>query len=410
MARIKKYKFKPLRMDLDEEANSEFNFGSDEEEVANTAAAAANKLSPADAQQQNVLKNANGALLQSAVKRQRDARSWEKQGQRKKYRLESKVQGSTHNNLRISDGSEIKPCGSWLEKLDNLQHLNEMRSPSPVSRLAANVIGKRGDLTREYGVKLNGMLSSPSFKPRGNERPKLIVMRGDPTDWSTAAIVSDTNSLLHHNSGLAATIARKGGLEIQRHSSEWVYHYGEVPIGSAMWTTAGKLSSKFIIYTVGPDVSLYRWPTPRHHLELRQAIRSALHMADNLGVTSVAMPALCTGVCGYPKYLAAREIVTECLEFCDNCPSTSLRLIALMNEDEVTTSIFVQAMKDARQQRQLELQRRNVAAMRESAQTSGDLPVLDGGSDSSSAVSEVEESAEEAAVARSPKLMSDWAV
>ncbi|EGZ23348.1 hypothetical protein PHYSODRAFT_378699, partial [Phytophthora sojae] len=177
-------------------------------------------------------------------------------------------------------------------------------------------------------------------------------MRGDPTDWSSEAIVNDTDGWLLHQRGLAATIVRKGGPEIRRQSDEWIHYQGEVKVGSAVWTTAGNLSSRFIIHTVGPDVS-YRWLTQQQQLELRQTVRSALAVADDLEVTSVAIPAISTGPgrC-YPRRLAAREIVAECLQYCDDCPATTLRLIVLMNEDELTTSIFAKALKEERQRRQ----------------------------------------------------------
>ncbi|KAL3673047.1 hypothetical protein V7S43_002342 [Phytophthora oleae] len=116
----------------------------------------------------------------------------------------------------------------------------------------------------------------PQLGQETMEKPKLLVMRGDPTDWSTAAIVTDTNGLLSQSCGLRAKIVTKGGLGIQSQSNEWVSDFGEDPVGSAMWTTAGRLSSKFIVHTVGPDVSNYRWPTPHHQFALRRAVRSAL--------------------------------------------------------------------------------------------------------------------------------------
>ncbi|KAG7383788.1 hypothetical protein PHYPSEUDO_003330 [Phytophthora pseudosyringae] len=359
MARFK-FTFKRLRMDLDEgaySADDEFNFASDDEEdVASSTVAAvaavtmpAHKLSATDTQHRIIFNATDGAsLLQPSGKRQREIGSWERPGQWKQRRLGSNVQSEKPT---VSVGTGLRPWGSWLGKASSPQRVSEVRTPSPVSRLAASVIMKRGGHVRDaLSTKPSSGARTHELRAKAAAKPKLLVMRGDPTDWSTAAIVSDTNSLLHHNSGLAAAIVRKGGLEIQHQSTEWVYYHGEVPVGSAMWTTAGKLLSRFIIYTVGPDVRHHRWPSQRHQLELRRAVRSALNMANGLGVTSVAIPALCTGVSRYPKFLAAREIVAECLEFCDDCPLTALRLITLMNEDEVTTSIFVQAMKDAQQQ------------------------------------------------------------
>ncbi|KAK1933674.1 Uncharacterized protein P3T76_011888 [Phytophthora citrophthora] len=215
----------------------------------------------------------------------------------------------------------------------------------------------------------------PPLEQETMDKPKLLVMRGDPTDWSTDAIVTDTNSLLNQNCGLREKIISKGGLSIQNQSNEWVYFQGEVPVGSAIWTTSGRLSSKVIIHTVGPNITNYRWPTPHHQFALRRAVRSALNVANSLHLTSVAIPALCTGLNRYPKYMAAREIVNECLAFCDTCPVTSLRLIVFMNEDEVTTSMFVQAMKDARQQRKMSV----VTMTNETIETYGSF--LDGSSE-----------------------------
>ncbi|KAE9319689.1 hypothetical protein PF008_g18213 [Phytophthora fragariae] len=344
MARIK-FTFKRLRVGLDDSESDEFNFDSDEDDEAEagTAAALAAVEIPEDklaAVGRSIVKDANTALLPTLGKRKataRDVGGWEPQW--KKPRLMSTT--STTGSAPI-----------------HMQHL------LPVSRLAAAGRVEAGssfarhstttDMSKLLGVQAFTATSMGRTEVGRVEKPKIIVMRGDPTDWSTAAIVNDANSLLFHNSGLGATIVRKGGLEIQRQSNAWVYYHGEVSVGSAMWTTAGKLSSTFVIHAVGPDVSHHRWPTHQHQLDLRRAVRSALAIADDLGVKSIAMPAISTGRARYPKYLAAREIVAECLQFCDEFPSTTLRLIVLMNEDEMTTSIFTQALKEEKQQRQLQ--------------------------------------------------------
>ncbi|KAH7485571.1 uncharacterized protein KRP23_4617 [Phytophthora ramorum] len=374
MARLK-FTFKRLRVILGEAVDSEgddwvaagaaprqdFNFETDEEEqdeeaMAFTAARrlAVKQVTTAVEQRAN-FEDADGAMLQSLGKRQRGVESCGMQDARMKPRLG-----------QIQAGK--RAWGSCLE--------SQPQPPFPVPRLAAVETEMDGGVTGSSS-RMNsdsagsGEVSTEAWGVSTIETPKVIVMRGDPTDWATGAIVNDTDSLLHHNCGLAATIVRKGGLEIQRQSTEWVYYHGEVHVGSAIWTTAGKLSSKYIIHTVGPDVTNYRWPTPQHQLDLRQAVRSALKVAHDLGIKSMAIPAISTGVSNYPKYLAAQEIVAECLQFCDDSLPTRLRLIVLMNEDEVTTSIFSQTLKGARQQRQLQRHWANVVAA-----TQGNLPTV----------------------------------
>ncbi|KAE9012961.1 hypothetical protein PR003_g15057 [Phytophthora rubi] len=350
MARIK-FTFKRLRVGLDDSESDEFNFDSDEDDEAETETAAAlaaveipeDKLAVVG---RSVVKDATEALLPTLGKRKataRDVGGWEPQRQWKKPRL------------------HVMPTTSTTDRAPR-----HMQPLFPVSRLAAAGRVEVGSSFARHSTTTDtsNLLEVQAFTTTSTgrtevgrvEKPKIIVMRGDPTDWSTAAIVNDANSLLFRNSGLGATIVRKGGLEIQRQSNAWVYYHGEVSVGSAMWTTAGKLSSTVVIHAVGPDVSHHRWPTQQHQLDLRRAVRSALAIADDLGVKSIAMPAISTGRARYPKYLAAREIVAECLQFCDEFPSTTLRLIVLMNEDEVTTSIFTQALKEEKQQRQLQSQ------------------------------------------------------
>ena len=63
---------------------------------------------------------------------------------------------------------------------------------------------------------------------------------------------------------------------------------------------------------------------------LRQAVRAALGTAAELGATTVAMPAISTGVFGYPLAPAAEVIVTEALRWVQEDPATlsEIRLVA----------------------------------------------------------------------------------
>ncbi|MGA8916845.1 MAG: macro domain-containing protein [Nitrososphaeraceae archaeon] len=72
-------------------------------------------------------------------------------------------------------------------------------------------------------------------------------MRGDITERNTDAIVNAANSYLKHGGGVAGAIVRKGGPTIQEESN----NIGFVPVGSAVITTAGKLSCKAVIHAVG---------------------------------------------------------------------------------------------------------------------------------------------------------------
>ncbi|KAJ8558861.1 hypothetical protein ON010_g8588 [Phytophthora cinnamomi] len=320
IARMKfTFKAKPrakrLRMDLDEAAGSDddgFKFDSDEDVEAKTAAALAAVAIPDDKIPGLGRSLADRTLLATAGAYKKTKRDWEPQRPWKKQCL-------------MPNSTRGKPWG----KMDDVPR--QRRTTLPVSRLsAAGRTEGRPSIEGRLVTSHLGRLYAPTVAFDSTRRKPCKEV------------------------GNAATIIRKGGLDIQRQSTEWVYYHGEMHVGCAMWTTAGKLSSRFIIHAVGPDARHHRWPTQSHQLDLRRTVRSALMVADGLGVTSITMPAISTGPGRYPKYLAAQEIVAECLKFIDDYPATTMRLIVLMNEDEVTTSIFTQTLKEEKLQRQLQ--------------------------------------------------------
>src|SRR5208337_4931924 len=71
---------------------------------------------------------------------------------------------------------------------------------------------------------------------------------------------------------------------------------GYVPVGESAITTAGRLPAKYVIHTVGP-----RWGEGDEEAKLRSAVRSTLQLASELGLTTIAMPAISAGIFGYPK-------------------------------------------------------------------------------------------------------------
>ncbi len=133
----------------------------------------------------------------------------------------------------------------------------------------------------------------------------LELIEGDITEMATDAIVNAANEYLAHGGGVAGAIARKGGPAIQRESDEWVRRHGRVPTGSAAITSGGNLKARYVIHAVGPIYD----GTPRSAELLATAVRAALKMADDHGLKSVALPAISTGIFGYPMEEAAEVIL-----------------------------------------------------------------------------------------------------
>ena len=160
----------------------------------------------------------------------------------------------------------------------------------------------------------------------------IKVVMGDITEETTDAIVNAANSHLKHGGGVAGAIVRKGGRIIQEESDK----IGYCPVGKAVYTTGGNLKAKYVIHAVGP-----RWGEGDEESKLRSAVRSALEVATELNLSSVAIPAISTGIFGYPKREGTKVILEEVYKFLKE-RDTSLKEVHLTNIDEETSMLFVE--------------------------------------------------------------------
>ena len=172
-----------------------------------------------------------------------------------------------------------------------------------------------------------------------NERV-LKAVHGDITEEGTEAIVNAANSLLKHGGGVAGAIVKKGGKVIQEESDRIVSERGPVPVGGAVYTTAGNLKAKYVIHAVGPI-----WGEGDEERKLRSAVRSALKLADELGLNSIALPAISTGIFGYPKREGVRVIVDEVIRYLEENPNTSLKEIHFTAIDRETAELFKETVE-----------------------------------------------------------------
>lgn len=165
----------------------------------------------------------------------------------------------------------------------------------------------------------------------------MEIVQGDITTMAVDAIVNAANSQLRHGGGVAAAISRAGGPVVQRESDE----IGHVPVGGAASTSAGDLPAKWVIHAVGPRMGEGDEPA-----KLRSAIRSALEIADDLGASSIAFPAISTGIFGYPAEQAAPEMLAEALD-CATTLQTVEQIVFCLFDDE-SYSVFERALEEVR--------------------------------------------------------------
>ena len=169
----------------------------------------------------------------------------------------------------------------------------------------------------------------------------LQARRGDLTEEDTDAIVNAANSHLAHGGGVAGAILRRGGRAIQEESERWVREKGTVPTGQVAVTGGGMLAARSVIHAVGP---VWHGGNQEDDL-LRSAGMNSLLKAHELGLASIALPAISSGIFGFPKDRCARILVQAALDFTGQYPDSPLREIRFTNIDEETTALFVQELE-----------------------------------------------------------------
>ena len=167
----------------------------------------------------------------------------------------------------------------------------------------------------------------------------VLIKQGDITAETTDAIVNPANSQLLHGGGAARAIAVKGGPVIEEQSRRLIDRIGEVPTGKAVMTDAGRLPCKFVIHTVGPV-----WGEGDEPEKLRRAVWNVLTLAELYNLRSVSMPAISSGVFGFPKPLCAEILLATAVEFLKQ-PAVSLSEVVMCNHDRQTTEIFMAAAR-----------------------------------------------------------------
>src|SRR5688500_1929772 len=127
----------------------------------------------------------------------------------------------------------------------------------------------------------------------------IQLVQGDITMEEVDAIVNAANEHLQHGGGVARTISKKGGPTIQQESDAWVREHGRVSHARPAWTSGGHLPAKYVIHAVGPV-----WGDGKEDNKLEAAVTGSLRLADELKCSSIALPAISTGIFGFPKALA----------------------------------------------------------------------------------------------------------
>ncbi len=149
---------------------------------------------------------------------------------------------------------------------------------------------------------------------------EVADLLGAPVD----AIVNAANGHLAHGGGVARVISRAAGRALDDEGDAIVKASGPIPTGEAVVTTAGRLPFKGVIHAVGPVQG-----QGDEEARLVRALRSAFLRAHERGWTSVAFPAVSSGIFAVPLDVCARAYVRAVREHVAALPDTPVRTFRL---------------------------------------------------------------------------------
>src|SRR5260370_13464319 len=166
------------------------------------------------------------------------------------------------------------------------------------------------------------------------DRTQLELVEGAITQLEVDAVVNAANQTLQLGAGVAGAIRERGGPAIQEECNG----IGSTAVGTAVMTGAGNVPARQVIHAVGP-----RMGEGEEDKKLASAVRAALALADRRGLKSIAIPAISTGVFGFPMERAARVMLTELHRYLQG--GTKLDRVGICLPGEEAFGIFPRALR-----------------------------------------------------------------
>jgi O-acetyl-ADP-ribose deacetylase len=164
---------------------------------------------------------------------------------------------------------------------------------------------------------------------------KILFQQGDITDCAVDAIVNAANTDLMLGSGVAGAIRHKGGPRIQ----EECERIGSISLGEAAVTTGGKLKAFYVIHAASMHLG-----GKTDAESLRRATHNTLQRAEEKAFKTIALPAIGTGVAGFPMADCARIMIQEVLHHLER--RTSLEKIFFVLYDDDSLKVFESAYQE----------------------------------------------------------------
>ncbi len=162
----------------------------------------------------------------------------------------------------------------------------------------------------------------------------LELVEGDITEMQTEAIVNAANAQLVLGGGVAGAIRRKGGPQIQEECNK----IGGTFVGGAVITGGGNLKAKYVIHAVGP-----RMGEGKEDEKLKNATLNSLKLADEETIKSISLPAISTGVFGFPIQRCAEIMLQTVVDYLKGQTGVEKVIFCLFGRDSY--EVFANQLK-----------------------------------------------------------------
>ena len=165
--------------------------------------------------------------------------------------------------------------------------------------------------------------------------PAIEVMQGDITKLDVDVIVNAANSSLLGGGGVDGAIHRAAGPDLLEQCIRIRNAEGGCKTGDAKVTGAGRLKAKWVVHTVGP---VWNGGDRGEPELLASCYRKSLEHAAERGATSIAFPAISTGIYGYPLRDACELAVATIRAHTAENPARVVLCMFSKSDYEVMTS------------------------------------------------------------------------